>query len=323
MSSKLTRAVQAARRACKRGMGPARHSAPLPFARLVDPVLHIAINAQPWAPGGPLYPLRTLVLGSWWLCREIEISNTLVEDIELDKYAGRATWNLSASKADPSALGASRSHFCSCVRHAADSAGRVGAIEAPDPLCPFCLLEAQRKFAVAFARQAGVSTPDVPLFPTQEGLCPGKSALVTSIVQAAKRIGLPTETKSGAPAFGGHSLRIGGVQHLARSGIDIWRIQALARHSSNAILTYLDGIHAKNLGNIAAEAQLGRSIASMRTELKLLKDHVGAGQPDQVNAALKPRPFQRPVATTVAEVLPEPDLQPPLPATGLYVRSRG
>ena len=68
-------------------------------------------------------------------------------------------------------------------------------------------------------------------------------------------------------------MRIGGVQHLAACGIDVWRIQALARHSSNAILAYLDGVHTRNLGNIAAEAALGRSLATMRAELKALQEH--------------------------------------------------
>ena len=44
-------------------------------------------------------------------------------------------------------------------------------------------------------------------------------------------------------------MRRGGVQFLARQGVDVWRIQALARHSSAAILGYLDNVH----GNSAAD----------------------------------------------------------------------
>ena len=75
----------------------------------------------------------------------------------------------------------------------------------------------------------------------------------------------------GKPIFGGHSLRRGGAQYLARCGVDAWRIQALARHSGSAILLYLDGIHAESLGNIAAEASLGRDLNNVREELKALR----------------------------------------------------
>ena len=149
--------------------------------------------------------------------------------------------------------------------------------------------------------------------------------MVSTIVEGARRLKLPLRTRSGANAWGGHSLRVGGVQHLARCGIDVWRIQALARHSSNAILTYLDGVHSKHLGNIAAEAALGRSLESMRSELKAFSQRVSASAhaPRQL---LAPLPDQIPVATTVEEVIPEPtgsQLVPQTPASGGYVRSRG
>jgi integrase len=81
-------------------------------------------------------------------------------------------------------------------------------------------------------------------------------------VEAARQLRLPLKSPTGAPAWGGHALRRGGAQHLAASGVDIWRIQALARHSSDAILRYLDGVHTRNLGN-TADAALGRSLAQL------------------------------------------------------------
>jgi hypothetical protein len=71
---------------------------------------------------------------------------------------------------------------------------------------------------------------------------------------------LPDTTPDGRPVWGGDSLRRGGAQYLATSGVDVWRIQALARHSSSAIIGYIESLHAQQLGNLAAEATLGRDI---------------------------------------------------------------
>ena len=38
-------------------------------------------------------------------------------------------------------------------------------------------------------------------------------------------------------SHGGHAWRRGGVQYFGEAGVVVWRIQALARHSSGAILT--------------------------------------------------------------------------------------
>ena len=95
--------------------------------------------------------------------------------------------------------------------------------------------------------------------------------MVLTITQAATALGLPVTTVSGSPAWGGHAMRRGGAQYLGAAGVDIWRIQALARHSSSAILIYLGNSVSASLGNIAAEAAAGRSLASVQDELCFLK----------------------------------------------------
>ncbi len=94
--------------------------------------------------------------------------------------------------------------------------------------------------------------------------------MVNAIVHAAQLLGIDTVSK-GKPVFGGHSLRRGGAQYLARCGVDVWRIQALARHSGSAILIYLDGVQAESLGNVAAEASLGRDLGNVREELNAFR----------------------------------------------------
>ena len=56
-------------------------------------------------------------------------------------------------------------------------------------------------------------------------------------------------------------------------------IQALVRHSSNAIHGYLQGTHAKAFSNVAAEAGFSRSLASLQRELQSLQNQLNADKP--------------------------------------------
>ena len=99
--------------------------------------------------------------------------------------------------------------------------------------------------------------------------------MVATIGKAATLLGLPFTTHTGAPAWGGHSLRRGGVQHLGKAGVDVWRIQAMARHSSTAILRYLDDSHHARLQDIAAEAALADRLGELQRQVDALQ---AAGQ---------------------------------------------
>ena len=79
-----------------------------------------------------------------------------------------------------------------------------------------------------------------PCSPPWRGFFVSKGSSIDTIVHAARLLKLPLRTPTGAPAWGGHALRRGGAQFLGASGVDVARIQALARHSSSAILGYLN-----------------------------------------------------------------------------------
>eukprot|EP00969_Alexandrium_andersonii_P055924 2464859-Alexandrium_andersonii.AAC.1 len=84
-------------------------------------------------------------------------------------------------------------------------------------------------------------------------------------------LSLPLTTASGASRWGGHALRRGGAQFFGAAGVDIWRIQALARHSSGAILGYLQDSHLATLSNVALEAVLQRDLAQLRADVTALR----------------------------------------------------
>jgi hypothetical protein len=98
-----------------------------------------------------------------------------------------------------------------------------------------------------------------------------KQSAVATIRQGALKLGLPLQRPSGAETWGGHALRLGGVQYYGAAGVEVFRVQALARHSTSTILKYLEGAHHSTLGGVAAEAVVGRSLAQVRAELQSLQ----------------------------------------------------
>eukprot|EP00969_Alexandrium_andersonii_P303556 13419753-Alexandrium_andersonii.AAC.1 len=58
---------------------------------------------------------------------------------------------------------------------------------------------------------------------------------------AAGHLALPISTAPGAYRWGGHALRCGGAQFFGAAGVDVWRIQALARHRSGGDPRMLPG----------------------------------------------------------------------------------
>ena len=114
------------------------------------------------------------------------------------------------------------------------------------------------------------------LFSQSSGFPASKKGMKATIVTAAHELGLATQSASGAELFGGHSLRVGGVQFLGRCGVEAARIHVLARHSSNATMRYLQDVYAQGMHNLAAEAGYNRSLDSLRLEFKLLQARVKA-----------------------------------------------
>ena len=133
-------------------------------------------------------------------------------------------------------------------------------------MCPACTVLDQRSLVV---QQLGLSVG--PLFPTPAGTIPAKAAVVAAIKEGAARLHLELFNSNGTEKWGGHALRRGGAQFLGAAGVDVWRIQALARHSSNAILGYLQDSHLASLSNVALEAALQRDLSQLRAEVTAMR----------------------------------------------------
>jgi integrase len=227
----ISLAVRQAGRSARRGLGPARHSAALPLNRIDE----LPSGDEPWHPLGPLRPRACILIGSFWLLRELEIAGAQVRHVSFEGNVVNLL--LPASKADSQAMGRVRGHCCTCHL-------------APRVLCPACALREQREFAENLA--AGSSS--APLFPGRDGGAASKAGCAQTFVAAARLFGLQLVSYNGAPRFTGHALRATGAVHLAAAGVELWRIQLLGRWGSDAFKVYLRDAPASMLHSIALDA---------------------------------------------------------------------
>ena len=193
----LSKSIAQACRTCDRCLGPPKHGAALPLDRVPD----LPSSPTRWVPNGPGHPRRCLLVGCWWLIREIELSNTVIDDVHVVSPI-EIRWNLPASKSDPGALGTARTHRCACGQ----APGAPQALS--QSMCPPCNLKEQWEWATSQAQ----GKPGLNLFPSATGEMPSKRHMVQTIQHAAELLKLPLTTPSGRPAWGGHALRRGGAQ---------------------------------------------------------------------------------------------------------------
>jgi len=103
------------RRSCARGLGAPVKARALPLERFAG----LPGGHDPWVGLGPVGPRNILVVGSYWMLREIELSSlraSLVEATLAADRTPRVLMHIPASKTDQAAVGAARSHGCGCSR---------------------------------------------------------------------------------------------------------------------------------------------------------------------------------------------------------------
>ena len=240
----LARSLKDWKRSCSRGLGGPVRPRPLPLESLGA----LPAAREPWSVEGPVNPRASIIMGSWWMCRELELSSSrarLVELTGLDSTQPSARWHLPASKSDTEALGSARSLSCACA-----SVGRPG--------CPvhcmwdhLCFL-AQR-FPDRFAD--GMPNWDLPLFPSASGDVVPKAEMAKTIEFAASELGVPLAAPDGSERISGHSLRVSGAQGLARLGWDLWAIQLHGRWHSDVVKHYVQEAHLTPVGGASGPGQ--------------------------------------------------------------------
>ena len=229
----LQRAIKDFSRSCDRGKGGPKRARPLDFAALGD----LPWPPEPWVSDGPVNPRAAMIVGCWWLTREVELANAQMSHVEVTVAASGpkrgtpiAKWFLPASKTDTAALGVARSHRCTCTPGS------------PSPSCPSHVMLAHlHHLKRAFPEHWVDDRPRAgfPLFPTASGDPVSKTAMVATIQHAAGLQGIPLRAPDWSEQVSGHSLRVTGAQGLAQLGWHLWAVQLIGRWGSEVVRQYL------------------------------------------------------------------------------------
>ncbi len=193
------------KRSCERGLGASRQADALPLGEL----------SRVGAYGGCrlVHATESLLIGVWWMLREIELANLAAEDITITagRGCGVAAVRVSASKTDWRAKGLTRRHGCAC----------------PSPLCPV------RAAKVLLAAAMGLEGNHTPLVRGLDGRGASKKHVEREIKAFARHLGAT------AGQFTGHSLRVTGAQRLAMAGVSEDKIRVFGRWAGQIMLHYV------------------------------------------------------------------------------------
>ena len=241
-TAQLAQARRLAIRSCIRGMGSPKQAGGLPLPELAD-IMHLR---EPLASEGPLWPVRSTLLASWWLLREIEASRAMIQHITLDKHGQKATWRLPSSKTDQAALGAYRAHRCAC----GVSDRRI---------CPFHQMEEHLQ---------QLCSATGTLFPSSQGTVASKQGWADTFQAIAMKLGLSITHANGARRFTGHSARVTGARHMASTNVELWRVQLFGRWGSDVFRHYIQDAPLSQLDSLAVETGAKLSIEEAKLQLQ-------------------------------------------------------
>ena len=153
------------------------------------------------------------------------------------------------SKTDPAALGCERKWGCTCV-----STPGVG--------CPFHAAAAQ--VALLCDRfPEKVEKGDAYLFPDASGEMVTNAAMEAFVDALADMAGQALTLPSGVRRFGKHSFRSTGAVVLARLGIEVFKIQLLARWASDVVLHYARGAPMETITSQVRSALADKTVTDL------------------------------------------------------------
>ena len=253
------RALKDMVRSCRRGIGPSKRCEGLILERLPT----LTSKWAPWAHGGPWRPRAALVIGSWWMLREVEFSGAELRAVYINTQNQAATLALPASKTDPAALGVEITHGCCCgVVHRTYGARDRGREAArARSLCPYHqLLDHMAAMYLQYPARfdkAGYPKAGFPLFPEASGKPCTKDGVTATGRHAAAKLGQAVRDASGLWLHSGHAMRVTGAQALARAGLSEHQISLLARWGSSAVLRYIRSAPLTSSHRLAAQALAG------------------------------------------------------------------
>lgn len=214
-----TQSLQNVSRRCTRsvlrGLGGPTRSEAFDLEAVVKYLL-IMENSVEVTPDGPQSPLAAIVVGTFFMLRELELSAIDVGDVVFTENT--ITLSLPVSKVDWQAKGCRRTWNCICGQ---------------GYLCPVHIL---KEFHL---RERDGEHPNEPWIVSNTGGRCSKSGIESAIRNATLASGGRAKDAEGNWLLSGHTFRITGARTLASWGLDPITIQMLGRWGSSAVLSYL------------------------------------------------------------------------------------
>ena len=133
--------------------------------------------------------------------------------------------HLAASKTDPQAFFVWRYWGCLCRAGSSSADSGTSYIQA----CPYHAALEQATLVRALALRLNLAPSELPFFPTSSGKSVAKARVVERFEHVARTLGEPLRDDRGRRRFTGHLLRVLGARMLAAAGIELFKIQLLAR----------------------------------------------------------------------------------------------
>ena len=243
----LTVELKGALRSITRGRGAAKQAFPIDLEKIAT----LGCLDDPVVAGGPIGISDLLIIGSFFMARELEVACAKVGSFHIALLEAEVTWNMPVAKNDVLALGTHRTWGCIC-----STTLRAG--------CPFHAALRQLERLRKTALSCDIPLKELPFFPDVNGKVVDKVCVVASITKVMEMTGAPTKDALGRPMYGGHSMRTAGAVFLANIGVDTTRIEAMARWNSPMLLYY---IRSAPLKSITKEFKLMASAQSSKTAL--------------------------------------------------------
>lgn len=207
-------------RSVLRGIGPSQQAVDFN----VEALHSLTISPRPIVPGGPWSPRECLLVGAFFMTREIELSGAFRRHVRMDRDKRICYWLLPATKADVMGRGTERSWGCVCKSK-------------PGP-CPFCSMDAHLN-----RMEEVFGSPDehdeLPLFPTDSGSMVTKESMIKSFEATIIAANALDKIKHGDKKITGHVCRVAGAKMLARLGLAVAAIMLMGRWGSDTVLRYL------------------------------------------------------------------------------------
>ena len=220
----LAMEARRAGRSVNRGRGPVSQRSPLDFDRILEYQKDRKVNLEPLVAGGPVGAHNLIVIGTFFMLREIEASLLLFMNVRLEDATRTVTLKLPCSKTDPAAASVERSWGCLCSIH-----GTTG--------CPYHSAKLQSEFLRLLFGDID-NNVELPFFPQRDGSTVDKIRVVETFEQLHHFLNIPYQDEDGARLLGGHSMRLAGARFLSSSGLHLYQVELMARWRSPMLLHY-------------------------------------------------------------------------------------